>query len=98
VLTLATAGVHSPITLNKDDPDRLLAKGVPGGDIKQLPWPLSFRTKAVSLPIVLSAPPWVSCAVLGLCVLIPLALLATRLGFRTFVRLAQEAMARSHYR
>jgi hypothetical protein len=31
-----TAKSHFPITQNKDDPNRLLTRGVPGGDIKQL--------------------------------------------------------------
>jgi hypothetical protein len=32
----AAAEDHFPIAQNKDDPGRLLARGVPGGDIKQL--------------------------------------------------------------
>jgi hypothetical protein len=63
----AAAEGRFPITSDKDGPDRLLIRAMPGGDIKQLMCPWLFRAEVASLQVVLSAPLRVPCAVLGLC-------------------------------
>jgi hypothetical protein len=57
-------------------------------------WPRSFEAEVASLVIVMASTAWVLCAVLGLCIIIPLVVLMAHLGFKSHALVTQPVVGR----